>query len=77
MTPYTFVHGVPNKEVLEYFIKQAEVKNVPYTSWFDTIYIKVSETQKIVVENCLIGIALGPFESDKIKAVIGDLPLLS
>lgn len=74
-TPYTFVHGVPNIEVLNKFIKDAKEKGVPVTEWHDTIYVKVSDTQKIVVENCLVGVALLG-ESDEIKAVIGDLPLL-
>ena len=74
-TPYVFVHGVPNVEVLRHFANQANNIKVQYTEWRDTIYVKVSDTQKIVVENCLVGFSmLG--ESDKIKAVIGDLPLL-
>lgn len=75
-TPYTFVHGVPNLEVLNYFYKIAKEKQIMSDNWEDTIYIQVSPTQKIVVENCLIGIVLLG-ESDKIKSVIGDLPLLS
>jgi len=75
-TPYTFVHGVPNKEVLDHFIKIAEDKKIIVAPWYDTIYVQVSGTQKIVVENCLIGVAILE-ESDKIKAIIGDLPLLS
>lgn len=76
-TPYTFVHGVPNMEVLRHFCKIANDLKVPYTEWRDTVFLQISKTQQITVENCCIGIALGPFESDKIKAVIGDLPLLS
>lgn len=73
--PYTFVHGVPNIEVLDEFIKKVKEKDILMSEWRDTIYIEISKTQKIVVENCLVGMAmLG--ESDKIKAVIGDLPLL-
>lgn len=74
-TPYTFVHGVPNADVLRHFVTIANNLKVPYTEWRDTVFLKVSKTQQITVENCLIGITLGPFESDKIKAVIGDLPL--
>ena len=74
-TPYTFVHGVPNIEVLNKFIKDAKEKGVPVSEWCDTIYVKVSDTQKIVVEDCLVGVAFFG-ESDKIRAVIGDLPLL-
>jgi hypothetical protein len=45
-------------------------------TWSDTISLEVSENQKIVVDNCLIGVALGPADSDIIKTVISDLPLL-
>jgi peptidyl-tRNA hydrolase len=74
--PYTFVHGVPNAEVLEHFRKIATEKDVYMNDWKDTVFLKISITQQIVVENCLIGIVLFG-ESDKVKAVIGDLPLLS
>jgi peptidyl-tRNA hydrolase len=74
--PYTFVHGIPNVEVLEHFRKDALEKDVYLNDWRDTIYLKISGTQQIVVENCLIGIVLLG-ESDKVKAVLGDLPLLS
>ena len=75
-SPYIFVHGVPNIEVLEYFKKIAIEKNLLPTEWRDTIFIKASEKQTIALENVLIGFSLLG-ESDKIKAVIGDLPLLS
>jgi peptidyl-tRNA hydrolase len=74
--PYTFVHGIPNAEVLEHFREDAIEKGVYLNDWKDTIYLKISGTQQIVVEDCLIGIVLLG-ESDKVKAVLGDLPLLS
>ena len=74
-SPYIYVHGIPCLEVLNYFIKIAREKKVPYTEWHDTVYIEVSPTQRIV-ENCLVGISLGPCESDAVKSVIGDLPIL-
>jgi peptidyl-tRNA hydrolase len=74
--PYTFVHGVPNAEILRYFQSDAIQKGIYMNDWKDTIYLKVSGTQQIVVEDCLIGIVLFG-DSDKVKAVIGDLPLLS
>ena len=74
-TPYTYVHGVPNIEVLNKFIKDTKDKGLINAEWRDTIYVRISDTQEIVVEDCLVGFAiLG--ESDKIRAVIGDLPLL-
>lgn len=74
-SPYIFVHGVPNVEVLENFKKIAIEKNFLPTEWRDTVFIQVSATQRIVVENCLIGFSIKG-ESDKIKSIIGDLPLL-
>jgi len=74
--PYTFVHGVPNVEVLDYFKRMAREKGVEVTDWHDTIFVKVSDTQKIVCENVWVGIVMMG-ESDKIKSVIGDLPLLN
>lgn len=76
-SPYTFVHGVPNIEVLERFKNMALSNGIIVREWRDTVYIKVSPNQQIVVENCLIGITLGPTDSDRIKTAIGDLPLLS
>lgn len=75
-SPYIFVHGVPNKEWLDHYRSQAEENGVPVTAWEDTIYLKASETQMKAFEGVVVGIALGPCDSDIIKAVIGDLPLL-
>ena len=76
MSPYLFVKKVPNLEVLNYFMDKADKSNVQCELWKDTVYVKASQTLQIVVENCPVGISLGPCESDRIKAVIGDLPLL-
>ena len=75
-TPYVFIHGVPNIETLNYFNKLAVESGVPVCSWTDTVYIGISETQKKAFNDVLVGIVLGPCDSDKIKAVVGDLPLL-
>lgn len=74
--PYLFIHQVPNKEVLEYFIKQAHDAGIAVNRWYDTIYVNISSTQTKAFENVLVGITLGPCDSDRIKVVIGDLPLL-
>jgi peptidyl-tRNA hydrolase len=74
--PYLFVHKVPNFEVLSHFCTIAKNTGVTVTDWSDTIYLNVSETQRIVLPNVVIGVTLGPDDSDNIKAVIGDLPLL-
>jgi hypothetical protein len=74
--PYIFVHGVPNLEVLNYFIEDAKSGDIPISEWRDTVYIKISETQRRAFFPVKVGAALGPVDSDKIKAIIGDLPLL-
>lgn len=74
--PYVFIHGVPNSEVLEYFITEANKLGINVSEWRDTVYINISETQRKAFFPVKIGATFGPCDSDKIKAVIGDLPLL-
>ena len=74
--PYIFVHGVPNAETLGYYLEIADRNKIEKTNWRDTVFLNVSETQRIVLKDVLIGAVLGPEDSDKIKLVIGDLPLL-
>ena len=76
-TPYLYIHGVPNAETLDFFIKKAEENGVPFSLWRDTVYIKISETQREAFPNVLVGAAFGPCESDRIRVVIGDLPILT
>lgn len=76
LDPYVFVHGVPNTEVLNFFIEEAKKMNVLVSEWRDTVYVDISDTQRKAFPNVRIGVTLGPDDSDKIKAVIGDLPLL-
>jgi hypothetical protein len=76
ISPYIFVHGVPNSEVLSYYLDIAFRVGVDVTKWKDTVYLNPSETQRIVIPDVLIGATLGPCDSDKIREVIGDLPLL-
>jgi|2_EtaG_2_1085320.scaffolds.fasta_scaffold00595_21 peptidyl-tRNA hydrolase len=75
-TPYLFVHRVPNKEVLNYFIDECTDRNVWFHEWKDTIYIDISDTQKKAFDNVTVGISIGPADSDEIKTIVGDLPLL-
>lgn len=75
--PYVYVHEAKNKETLLHYEKIAERNNVPITMWRDTVYLKFSETQQQAIPDVYVGLVLGPCDSDKIKAVIGDLPLLS
>ena len=74
--PYIFVKQVPNKEALEYFMGLAKEAGVEVNSWYDTAYVKLSPTQNKAFENILIGASLGPDDADKIRTVVGDLPLL-
>ena len=78
-SPYVFVHGIPNQEVLQHYIEKARLKDTVLKPaiWYDTVYVNVSDNQKIPLENVIVGASLGPADSDIIKAVIGDLPLLS
>ena len=76
LTPYTYVHEAKNLETLHYYGNLANAAGVPNVGWTDTVYIKFSETQMQAIPNVYIGLVLGPCDSDKIKAVIGDLPLL-
>lgn len=73
---YIFVHRVPNLESLMFFQDEATKAGLELHTWTDTIYIDISPTQKKAFKNVLVGLSLGPAESDDIKAVIGDLPLL-
>lgn len=75
-TPYLFVHAVPNKEVLDYFITECSDKQVRHNEWIDTVYVDISPTQKKVFSDVLIGVSIGPADSDDIKTIVGDLPLL-
>ena len=59
-----------------YYVRKAKDLGVPVNIWNDTVYVKMSETQMEAFPNVNVGVSLGPCDSDKIKAVIGDLPLL-
>ena len=74
--PYIFVKQVPNLEALEYFEAKAKGAGVATTSWSDTVYVNLSPTQQEAFADVKVGIALGPNDADKIRTVVGDLPLL-
>ena len=76
-SPYVFIHGVPNKEVLDLFVEKAKQLGVDIAEWRDTVFINISDSQREAFGNVLVGISLGPCESDRVRQVIGDLPLLS
>lgn len=76
-SPYIFVHGVPNLEALEHYERKAEgVFGLMTSVWTDTVRIVLSENQKIDLPNIKVGLSLGPADSDIIRTIIGDLPLL-
>lgn len=73
--PYITVHALQFQELLQLYVVKCVEKNIPVEVWEDTIYIDVGQ-QKLVFEKMKIGAAIGPCDSDLIKSVIGDLPLL-
>ena len=74
--PYLFVKQVPNKESLKHFSKLVHEAGLPLDEWYDTVYIRLSKTMKQAFPNVLVGISIGPCDADKIRTVVGDLPLL-
>jgi len=74
--PYLLVKKVPNLEALTHFLKLAVDAKLLFYEWYDTIYVRLSPTMKQAFSNKLVGISLGPADADKIRTVVGDLPLL-
>lgn len=76
--PYIYVHGVPNKEALDYFENKARAENdLDVHSWTDkTLRLNLSDNLKVDLADVKVGISLGPSDADIIRRVIGDLPIL-
>jgi len=74
--PYLLVKKVPNAEALKHFRDLADKINLPIYEWYDTVYVRLSETMKQAFEMVLVGISIGPADADRIRTVVGDLPLL-
>lgn len=74
--PYLLVKKVSNKESLEYFAEKAIGSGITCTKWHDTVYVRISSETKKAFPNVLVGISLGPDDSDLIRTVVEDLPLL-
>lgn len=74
--PYIFVKKVPNLEALTHFYLKARQENVPVRMWKDSVFVDLSPTQRETFHDIPIGICLGPEDDDKIRGVVGDLPLL-
>ena len=74
--PYLLVRGVSNLETLEHFKRLANDAELPVNEWRDTVFCKVADDLTLPFPDVMIGISIGPADSDKIKAVVGKLPLL-
>jgi len=74
--PYLLVKRVPNLEALQYFREEANLSELPVAEWRDTVNVRLSATVKKAFEDVLVGISIGPCDSDKIRTVVGDIPLL-
>lgn len=71
-SPYLHVLGVDNPEELKEVLRMAKEQNLPTYEWYDLI---PSKNLNRPISNVLIGIAIGPCDLDKVKAVTGSLPL--
>jgi peptidyl-tRNA hydrolase len=76
MAPYILVKRVPNLEALDYYEKLAKDNGLVVQGWFDTVYVNLTPTLKKAFSNIKVGISIGPDDSDSIRTVVGDLPLL-
>ncbi|MFA7219017.1 MAG: peptidyl-tRNA hydrolase [Synergistaceae bacterium] len=74
--PYILVKKVPNLEALNHFNKAAEDIHITVREWQDTVYVRLSQTMKQAFPDTVVGISLGPCDSDAIRTVVGDIPLL-
>jgi peptidyl-tRNA hydrolase len=74
--PYVFVHGVPNIEFFNFYKKLAKDYGVPLNVWKDTIYLSIEDKEVVPFSDIEVGMSLGPCDSDRIKSVVGNLPLL-
>lgn len=73
--PYMYIYSVGNKESLEYFCKKGKDNGLPPYEWRDTVYVDIGG-KKEVFNDVLVGITFGVMESDVLKSVVGNLPLL-
>lgn len=74
--PYTIVHEVPCKEALEFYLAKSRSLNVKTYEWRDTVFVSLG-SKKEALADVLVGFAFEVADADRIKSVIGDLPLLS
>ena len=74
--PYLLVKKVPSREALTHFHDEAISAKLPVCEWCDTVNIRLSSTIKKAFFDTPVGISIGPADADKIRVVVGDLPLL-
>jgi peptidyl-tRNA hydrolase len=70
--PYVAVLGVDTPEELAAVQKMGEDEKLPVRVWKDVIPSKVLEGR---VLECVVGISIGPADSDRIRKATGTLPL--
>ena len=70
--PYIAVLAVNTPEELAVILRMAQDEKLPVHEWRDVIPSIVLEGR---VLDCLVGIALGPCDSDSLRKVTGTLPL--
>jgi peptidyl-tRNA hydrolase len=77
--PYIHVHSVPSKEWYDFYLTKSldKVGDSSVNEWKDTLYLSIDGGKtRTPFENVEVGFSIGPCDSDKIKAIIGDLPFL-
>ena len=70
--PYIVILACETPEELAVITKMAQDEKLPVHEWKDVIPSTVLEGR---VLDCLVGIAIGPSDSDQLKKVTGMLPL--
>jgi hypothetical protein len=75
LNPYLYVHAVGNKESLEFLLAKAKTLGVPTFEWRDTVYVSIGD-KKEAIRDVLVGFSFEACDADRVKAVIGTLPML-
>lgn len=73
--PYLYVHAVGNKESLEFLLAKAKTLGVKTYEWRDTVFVAMGD-KKEAIRDVLVGFAFEACDADRVKAVIGTLPML-
>ena len=74
-SPFVTVLGASNIEILDHFIDLAEAEGIVVHQWRDVVNCNVSDSLTLNFDT-IIGASFGPDESDKLKKIMGQLPLL-